>query len=185
MSGTYTGETHQNLALIRYLQDNPRARQEWERQLGITRAQLDGLRQEYETQKKPGFWGRLFGRGEERRVQEASRGNDYFKREKRTDAEMNAQGGRAVEASERERIFMDVNNLLVKAWRADIGNQMITGGLLGMLFSRTSNLNKALKKIESQYGTNFKNSVVQGLQTHFANVDGLSKAYAAYNEDGA
>lgn len=46
VSGKYTGETHQNLAVIRYLQDNPRARSEWEARLGITQAALSSLRHE-------------------------------------------------------------------------------------------------------------------------------------------
>ncbi len=43
---------------------------------------------------------------------------------------------------------MDINNELVRAWRKDIGGRIITGGLLGMIESRTSNLNKALRVIE-------------------------------------
>lgn len=46
---------------------------------------------------------------------------------------------------------MDINNEMVRAWRKDIGSRLITGGLLGLLQSRTSNLNKALRTIESKY----------------------------------
>ncbi len=46
---------------------------------------------------------------------------------------------------------MDINNEMVSAWRKDIGGKLITGGLLGLLTSRTSNLNKALRNIDSKY----------------------------------
>lgn len=46
---------------------------------------------------------------------------------------------------------MDINNEMVRAWRKDIGSRLITGGLLGLLQSRTSNLNKALRNIEAKY----------------------------------
>lgn len=147
VSGKYTGETHQNLAIIRYLQDNPKARAEWEARLNITQAALGTLKQE--TEGKKGFFGRLFGKGGEKKtVASVAGGNNYFAKETRNEGEINTQGSKAIEASEKERIFMDINNELVRAWRKDIGGHIITGGLLGMIESRTSNLNKALQTIE-------------------------------------
>lgn len=106
-------------------------------------------------------------------------GNNYFAQENRNDGEINAQGAKAVEASEKERVFMDINNELVRAWRKDIGGRIITGGLLGMIESRTSNLNKALRTIETKYGTAKKDAIVAGLQSHFARINDLSKAAGA------
>lgn len=86
---------------------------------------------------------------------------------------------KAIEASDKEREFMDINNELVRAWRKDIGGRIITGGLLGMIESRTSNLNKALRVIESKYGTAKKDAIVAGLQSNFARINELSKASGA------
>ncbi len=83
-------------------------------------------------------------------------------------------------ASEKERIFMDINNEMVVGWRKDIGGRLITGGLLGLLQSRTSNLNKALNNIEKKYpGKGYGDALRTQLQTYFANINDLTKAYGA------
>lgn len=73
---------------------------------------------------------------------------------------------------------MDINNEMVRAWRKDIGGKLITGGLLGLLTSRTSNLNKALRTIESKY-PGYSAPIIQQLQIHFAQLNELTKAYGA------
>ncbi len=73
---------------------------------------------------------------------------------------------------------MDINNEMVTAWRKDIGGKLITGGLLGLLSSRTSNLNKALRNIESKY-PGYSAPLIQQLQIHFAQLNELTKAYGA------
>ncbi len=52
VTGTYTGETHQNIALMEYLKNNPSKRAEWEARLGITKVALGTLKQEYEAPKR-------------------------------------------------------------------------------------------------------------------------------------
>lgn len=176
ISGTYTGQQHQNEALIRFLQDNPSKRAEWEAVHGLTHDNLQWLSQEYESTKGRPF-GRLFARGD-RSVRETSRDNTFFKKKTNSAGEINAQGGKAIEASEKERVFMDINNEMVSAWRKDIGGKLITGGLLGLLTSRTSNLNKALRNIESKY-PGYSARIIQQLQIHFAQLNELTQAYGA------
>lgn len=177
VSGTYTGQQHQNEALIRFLQDNPSKRAEWESVLGITQEGLQGLSQEYESTK--GTWfGRLFAKGN-RSVRETSRDNTFFNKKTNSADQVNAQGGKAIEASEKERVFMDINNELVGAWRKDIGGKLVTGGLLGLIWpGRTSNLNKALQNIESKY-PGYSGPIIEQLQIHFAELNEITKAYGA------
>ncbi len=73
---------------------------------------------------------------------------------------------------------MDINNEMVKAWRKDIGSHLITGGLLGLLESRTSNLNKALRSIEGKY-SGYSSKITSQLQSYFANLNELTRAYGA------
>lgn len=73
---------------------------------------------------------------------------------------------------------MDINNEMVKAWRKDIGSRLITGGLLGLLQSRTSNLNKALRNIEEKY-PGYSSKILSQLQSYFANLNELTRAYGA------
>lgn len=75
---------------------------------------------------------------------------------------------------------MDINNEMVQAWRKDIGGRLITGGLLGLLQSRTSNLNKAIRNIDAKYpGQGYGNALTSQLQSYFANINELTKAYGA------
>lgn len=84
-------------------------------------------------------------------MREISKDNTFFENKHYTAEQINAQGSKALDASEKERVFMDINNEMVRAWRKDIGSRLITGGLLGLLTSRTSNLNKALINIDKKY----------------------------------
>lgn len=176
VSGRYTGQQHQNEALIRFLQDNPKKRAEFESILGITQEGLQGLSQEYESTKGKWF-GRLFAKGN-RNLRETSKDNTFFDKKTNSTGEINAQGGKAIEANEKERIFMDINNEMVSAWRKDIGGKLVTGGLLGLLWNRTSNLNKALRNIEEKY-PGYSAPLMQQLQIHFAGLNELTKAYGA------
>ncbi len=75
---------------------------------------------------------------------------------------------------------MDINNEMVRAWRKDIGGRLITGGLLGLLQSRTSNLNKAIRSIDAKYpGKGYGNALTSQLQAYFSNINELTKAYGA------
>jgi len=73
---------------------------------------------------------------------------------------------------------MDINNEMVGAWRKDIGGKLVTGGLIGLLTNRTSNLNKALRSIDSKY-PGYSARIIHELQDHFAQINELSKAYGA------
>lgn len=52
ISERYTGQTHQNIALMDFLKNNPKVREQFEQQIGITRESLSQLRQEFESTKR-------------------------------------------------------------------------------------------------------------------------------------
>lgn len=69
---------------------------------------------------------------------------------------------------------------MVHAWRKDIGSRLITGGLLGLLQSRTSNLNKAIRSIDAKYpNKGYGNALKNQLQAYFTNLNELTRLYGA------
>ena len=60
--------------------------------MNITREQLASLRQEYESTKRKGFFGRLFARTEKpTSIRDAASKGNFFKKETRSTAEINEQ----------------------------------------------------------------------------------------------
>ncbi len=174
----YVGDSKQNMDLIRFLQDNPRKRAEWETRVGLTQESLKHLKGEYESTKRKGFFGRVFSRDKasERKFNDVAKGGNPFKKKTESTKNINTQWGKAIEALSREEMFTDINNELVRAWRKDIRGKLITGGAIGLLLgNRTSALNKAIQNIEQKY-PGYGSKIVSEIRAHLQGVNELSKA---------